>query len=223
MRKLRAKAGIAPWRKVSGGAQRWGVFPFYNRFLGLPRVRPDPGASVRLSGLCAWGSTVIRLHAWQSKFILDGEGTSAPLPQRGQRSPGLVVGDSVRWLMPGKLSHPSPAGDNRPRSDSPPAEGQGWRWQAKGPDIMLSGSLANSCSDGAQPRQPAKSLRRCSHRQRQRAARRPQARRRGIYWALLNRSFCSAASSAKPSAGQRLAPLRDQGEVRIPGHHGLNA
>ena len=67
------------------------------------------------SCFCAWGSTVIRLHAWQSKFIPDGEGTSAPSPQSGQRSPGLAVGDSACWFTPGRLSHGDPAGNNRPQ------------------------------------------------------------------------------------------------------------
>jgi hypothetical protein len=38
---------------------------------------------------------------------------------------------------------------NRPRSDSTPVEGQGWRWQARGPSVELPDSLPNSCPDGS--------------------------------------------------------------------------
>jgi hypothetical protein len=65
---------------------------------------------------------MIRLPGRQSGSSLDGEGTCAASPQRGQGSPGLAVGDSVRSFMRGKVAHGSPAGNNRPRSDSPRVE-----------------------------------------------------------------------------------------------------
>jgi hypothetical protein len=104
-----------------GGA----FFRFCYRFWGLPPIRQRSAAWGRSSDLCAWGSTVILSHVSQSKFSPDSEGRSVPSPQSGQWSPDLGVGDSACWLMAGILARPSPAGTNRPRSDSPPVEGQG--------------------------------------------------------------------------------------------------
>ena len=75
-------------------------------------------ASGRPFGLCAWGSKVILSHVRHSKFSPDGEGTSVPPPQKGQRSPDLTVGDSACSPMPGMLAHPSPAGTQSPNRDS---------------------------------------------------------------------------------------------------------
>jgi hypothetical protein len=112
-RRLITKAAIAPWRKVRGRGDGV-VFRFCYRFLCLPGIRPCPAASGRPSGFWARGSTVIPLHVSHSKFSPDGEGTSSPSPQRGQRSPGLVVGDSACWLMPGMSPHSISSGANRP-------------------------------------------------------------------------------------------------------------
>jgi hypothetical protein len=117
--------GLKSVSAAKSRAQRWGRTSALLSLLCLPRVRPIPAPSGRSSGLCARGSTAIRLHAWQSSFIPDGEGTSTPSPQSGQRSPGLAVVDSACWLMPGKLSQPGPAGNERPPSDSPPFGGHG--------------------------------------------------------------------------------------------------
>jgi hypothetical protein len=122
-RTLRTFAAPEPQRSSNQGCNRphgqsWGrsggaFFQSSYRFLGLPRVRPCPTVWGRASGVCARGTTVIRLHALQSRFIPDGAGMSLPFPHRAHLSPGCGVVDSAGLFMTGKLSHAGPAGNNR--------------------------------------------------------------------------------------------------------------
>ncbi len=66
------------------GKEAMRIFRFSTASLGLPGVRSCPAAPGRTSDLCAWSSTVIRVHAGQSRFTPDGECTSAPSPHTGQ-------------------------------------------------------------------------------------------------------------------------------------------
>jgi hypothetical protein len=90
-------------REWTGGG---GGFSVLKSLFAQPPVcsGPEPG---RPSGLCAWGSKKILLHLAHTKFSPDGERRSVPSPQKGQRSPGLALGDSACCPMPLMLAQPT--------------------------------------------------------------------------------------------------------------------